>query len=149
MGQQALNESDVINYSEAWGLKVHQIVAIVLNLLVVMSSAHPLRPISQQNAYYAFAFYFLVSFVATTRYFTNGKKYQLYNFESLYYQQGGPPNHKDLRDSHPQQYFRTILAQFEHRYPDTSFEFKKMKLSKTEEFEITTDEFSFSKFWDR
>ena len=40
MGKQAINESDLVMYSETWGTKLHMIVAIFLNILIVLSADH-------------------------------------------------------------------------------------------------------------
>lgn len=117
----------------------------MINLLVVLSADHSFMVVDSQMRPWVFLAFGFVSLMATFKFLTNTKTYQVFNFESMYFQMGGYHSLKDIRDSNPKRFYNQIDQFFHKQFPNTSFAFKKMKRDKTQQFEIASDDFNFSK----
>ena len=132
MGNQALNESDFMANRDHYFTIFNQVFAVGLNLLVIaisnMSFFNSFFGESfKQGISYIWYFIYLVSFLASYNYFSASKRYEMFKFEELYYHNGGNPTLKELRQPHPDRYFRAIHDFYTSKYPNMTFEFRFMK----------------------
>ena len=72
---EAIADSDVLFEN------VHQILAMILNLIIVFSAPHSFQFFKDQNLW---VIYYLVSIMGTYKYLSNSKDYDLINFEEVY-----------------------------------------------------------------
>ena len=59
-------------------MKVHQVLAMLLNISIVLSAPHDFQFLKDQNIWLLF---YAISGISTFMYLNNSKDYDLYNFE--------------------------------------------------------------------
>ena len=102
-----ISESDLVAQNE-WKVMANQVLAIVLNVLIFFSAPNSFCLVKNEYLFYLYA---LISVVASYKYLTHTKKYQLYNFEDLYVQLGGHLD-AELKQQQPSRYYKKILRSF-------------------------------------
>ena len=116
MGRQAMNESDFVANQDQYKAMFHQVVAVGLNCLVLCMAN--LKFFTEMFGYSQFDMTILqviigtISLLATYNFFGSHKRYEIFKFEELYFHSGGSLKLKDMREEHPDRYFKSIHTFF-------------------------------------
>lgn len=83
-------------------------IATVIHILVLLSANHDFC-ILEANRSYWFVALGVLSLWFMFGYLTHEKKYDVYNFEQLFYNMGGETSSNDFRESNPKRYFTKVI----------------------------------------
>jgi len=84
----------------------HSVAAFALHLIILLSADHPLKLIEPTNT--MIGILVLVSGIATYKYFSNSKTYDVFNYEQVFQRLGG--NLRNLGPVKDAEYFNGILC---------------------------------------
>lgn len=123
-------------------LYLHSSLALVLNLLAVVTS-HPLNLLPKE----LYLGYFLISVIATYRYFYTFRRYEIVEYEELYCRAKGKivREFKATKESDPYKYYFKILSYLSDKFPGVHFEYK-LKQKDQSDYLKTKERSCFTRF---